>query len=70
MYVVHLQMDNSLNWVISIIVSGQITSDALWKYGEVSLLKFDCISLFIRAVVNLIFPYKLLQLRHDSYFAG
>ena len=43
MYVVHLQMDNSLNWVISIIVSGQITSDALWKYGEVSFLKFDCI---------------------------
>ena len=43
MYVVHLQMDNSLNWVISIIVRGQITSDALWKYGEVSFLKFDCI---------------------------
>ena len=60
MYVVHLQMDNSLNWVISIIVSGQITSDALWKYGEVSLLKFNGISLLIRAVVNLLFPYKLL----------
>ena len=41
MYVVHLQMDNSLNWALSNIVSGQITSDALWKYGEVSLLKFN-----------------------------
>ena len=60
MYVVHLQMDNSLNWALSNIVSGQITSDALWKYGEVSLLKFNSISLLIRAVVNLLFPYKLL----------
>ena len=60
MYVVHLQMDNSLNWALSNIVSGQITSDALWKYGEVSLLKFNYISLLIRAVVNLLFPYKLL----------
>ena len=60
MYVVHLQMDNSLNWVFSNIVSGRITSDALWKYANVALLKFDCISLFITAFVNSLFPYKLL----------
>ena len=31
MYVVNLEMDNSLKWVLFNIVSGQITSDALWK---------------------------------------
>ena len=30
-YVVHLEMDNSLKWVLFNKVSGQITSDALWK---------------------------------------
>ena len=31
MYVVNLEMDNSTKWVLFFIVSGQITSDALWK---------------------------------------
>ena len=30
-YVVNLEMDNSLKWVLFNKVSGQITSDALWK---------------------------------------
>ena len=30
-YVVNLEMDNSLKWVLFNNVSGQITSDALWK---------------------------------------
>ena len=29
MYVINLEMDNSQTWVILIMVSGQITSDAL-----------------------------------------
>ena len=29
MYVINLEMDNSLTWVLFIMVSGQITSDAL-----------------------------------------
>ena len=39
MYVEHLEMDNPLKWVLFIKVSGQITSDTLWKYGEVFLLR-------------------------------
>ena len=31
MFVENLGMDNSLKWVPFNIVSGQITSDALWK---------------------------------------
>ena len=31
MYVINLEMNNSLKWAIFIIVSGQITSDAIWK---------------------------------------
>ena len=31
MYVVNLEMDNSPKWVLFVIVSGQITSNALWK---------------------------------------
>ena len=31
MYVENLEMDNSLKWVLFIKVSGQITSDTLWK---------------------------------------
>ena len=30
-YVVNLEMDNSLKWVLFNKVSGQITSNALWK---------------------------------------
>ena len=30
-YVENLKMDNSLKWVLFIKVSGQITSDMLWK---------------------------------------
>ena len=31
MYAENLEMDNSLKWVLFIEVSGQITSDTLWK---------------------------------------
>ena len=31
LYVVNLEMNNSLKWVLFNVVSGQITSDALWK---------------------------------------
>lgn len=31
MYVINLEMNNSLKWALFIIVSGQITSDAMWK---------------------------------------
>ena len=30
-YVVNLEMDNSLKWALFNKVSGQVTSDALWK---------------------------------------
>ena len=39
MNVENLEMGNSLKWVLFNIVSGQITSDALWKEGEVFLLR-------------------------------
>ena len=39
MYVINLEMNNSLKWALFIIVSGQITSDAMWKKGEVFLLR-------------------------------
>ena len=32
-------MDNSLKWILFNIVSGRITSDAVWKLGEVFLLR-------------------------------
>ena len=35
MYVENLDMDNSVKWVPLNIVSGQITSDALWKNSKV-----------------------------------
>ena len=35
MYVENLVMDNSLKCVLFIKVSGQITSNTLWKLGEV-----------------------------------
>ena len=35
MYVENLEMDNSLKWALFIKVSGQITSNTLWKRGEV-----------------------------------
>ena len=31
MDVINLEMDNSLKWVLYNVVTGQITSDALWK---------------------------------------
>ena len=31
---VNLEVDNSLKWVLFNMVSGQITSDALWKQGD------------------------------------
>ena len=39
LHVVNLEMDNSLKWVLFNMVSGQITSDAVWKEGEVFLLR-------------------------------
>ena len=53
-YVENLEMDNSLKWVLFIKESGQITSDTLWKYGEVFLLRIWRIVLFLRAVVNIL----------------
>ena len=35
MYVENLEMNNSLKWALFIKVSGQITSNTLWKRGEV-----------------------------------
>ena len=35
MYVENLEMDNSLKWVPFNVVSSQVTSDTLWKQGEV-----------------------------------
>ena len=37
--IVNPEMDNSLKWVLFNMVSGQITSDALCKEGEVFLLR-------------------------------
>ena len=53
MYAVNLEMDNSPNWVLANIVSGQIASDALWKSGEVFSLRIWPYFLFLRAVVNI-----------------
>ena len=47
-------MDNSLKWVRFIKANGQITTDTLWKEGEVILLRIWRIALFLRAVVNIL----------------
>ena len=39
MYVENLEMNNSLKWALFIKVSGQITSNTLWKRGEVFFLR-------------------------------
>ena len=39
MYVENLEMNNSLKWALFIEVSGQITSNTLWKRGEVFFLR-------------------------------
>ena len=39
MYVENLERDNSLKGVLFIKVSGQITSDTLWKKGKLFLLR-------------------------------
>ena len=39
MYAENLEVDNQLRWVIFIKVSGQITSNTLWKLGEVFSLR-------------------------------
>ena len=39
MYVENLERDNSLKRVSFNVVSGQITSDTLWKKGEVFLIE-------------------------------
>ena len=38
MPVLNLEMDNPLKWVLYNTASGQITSHALWKPGEVFLV--------------------------------
>ena len=53
MYVENLEMNNSLKWALFIKVSGQITSNTLWKRGEVFFLRIWRIFLFLRAVVNI-----------------
>ena len=53
MYVENLEMNNSLKWALFIKVRGQITSDTLWKWGEVFLLRIWRICLFLKAVVNI-----------------
>ena len=40
MYIENTKMDNSLKWVSFNVVSGQMTSNALWKLGEVLLIHF------------------------------
>ena len=62
MYVENLEMDNSLKWVVFIKESGQITSDTLWKLGEVFLLRIWCIVLFLRAVVNILVQTLIIPL--------
>ena len=49
---INLEMDNSLNWVLFNVVSGQITRDARWKVRYVNW-EFDCIFLFLKVVVNI-----------------
>ena len=51
-YVNNPEMDNSLNWVLFNVVSGQITRDACWKVKYV-YWEFDCIFLFLKVVVNI-----------------
>ena len=47
-------MDNSLKWFLFNIVSGQMASDSLSKWGEVFLLRiWLCFFLFLRALVNI-----------------
>lgn len=40
MYIENVKMDNSLKWVSFNVVSGEMTSNALWKLGEVLLIHF------------------------------
>ena len=67
MCVENLEMNNSLKWVLFIKISGQITSNTLWKRGEVFFLRIWRIFLFLRALVNIpiqtpiIPPWPLLR---------
>ena len=67
MYVENLEINNSLKWALFIKVSGQITSNTLWKRGEVFFLRIWRIFLFLRALVNIpiqtliISPWPLLR---------
>ena len=51
MYIENIKMDNSLKWVSFNAVSGEMTSNALWKLGEVLLIHF--FFLILRAVLNI-----------------
>ena len=63
----NLEINNSLKWALFIQVSGQITSNTLWKRGEVFFLRIWRIFLFLRALVNIpvqtliIPPWPLLR---------
>ena len=64
MCVENLEMNNSLKWALFIKVSGQITSNTLWKRGEVFFLRIWRIFLFLRALVNIPIqtpPWPLLR---------
>ena len=54
---VQLEKDYSPKWLLFNTVSGQTTSDAAWKYGEVFLL--ITYLYFLRAVVNI--PTQTLE---------
>ena len=47
MYVENLDMDNSVKWVPLNIVSGQITSNALWKNSKVRYFYWEFDYIFI-----------------------
>ena len=64
------ERDNSLKWPRCTKVSGQIKSNALWKYeGEVFFLwqKFT-VFLFLRAVVSISIPTLILYMHHSAPF--
>ena len=53
MYVVNLEMDNSLKWALFNIVRGQIASDTLEVECGIFIENLADFFLFLRAVVNI-----------------
>ena len=68
MYVENLEMNDSPKWLLFIKVNGQVTSDTLWKQGEVFLLRIWRIVLFLRVVVNILIQAFII-FRYDCYWA-